>query len=505
MLLLNRKSRPVRAFLFIGTVFILAVWFLNPKVLSFAHSPLGKSVAPSSCPCMPNPSSLASAPSMPEDETLRKPKPSLSLPEDYLKVPSEPPFCANRFGIQYLENLRDAATEYCTPESASGITCFHSQTVKSRVDSLCIGRNAVFDPEDKVFHLGCELSDTVQSNTRVPAPEWGSFESYMYETGPGVVLDSSLRLDGKDFHDNSAISSADAKYTVLIKREGEGNLWHCLVEIFSAVMTMDVLQMSQRPHGSSPFFTPADKSNTQVVFLDDRTDGPYIDLWSILGTKPIRRLNELPKEEARYDNIIVPLAGGGNPLWEHVWEIHSCEDSALVRTFASRVLNVYDIPSHNQPREGSQIIMTFIDRASTRVLVNHQEYFEEIKSSFPHVTIESVDFAAIPFSEQLKVLRQTDILVGVHGAGMTHGIFLRPRSTMVEILPPDLNFKGFRNIASLMGHTYVRAHASPLPRGGSRKDWHGEDVFIEKDHFMEVMDVAIKSMYNRGERDYDAD
>lgn len=88
---------------------------------------------------------------------------------------------------------------------------------------------------------------------------------------------------------------------------------------------------------------------------------------------------------------------------------------------------------------------------------------------------------------------------------MTHGIFLRPRSTMVEILPPDLNFKGFRNIAALMGHTYVRAHASPLPRGGSRKDWHGEDVFIEKDHFMEVMDVAIKSMYSRGERDYDAD
>lgn len=112
--------------------------------------------------------------------------------------------------------------------------------------------------------------------------------------------------------------------------------------------------------------------------------------------------------------------------------------------------------------------MTFIDRAGTRVLLNHQDYFEEIKSSFSHVTIQSVDFATT-FHEQLKIIRQTDILVGVHGAGLTHGIFLRPRSTMVEILPPDLNYKAFRNIASLLGHTYVRAHASPLPTGGCRR------------------------------------
>lgn len=70
------------------------------------------------------------------------------------------------------------------------------------------------------------------------------------------------------------------------------------------------------------------------------------------------------------------------------------------------------------------------------------------------MNVQSIDFAAILYKDQLKIIQESDILAGVHGAGLTHGIFLPSGSAMVEILPPGLNHKGFRNVASLRGHDY---------------------------------------------------
>lgn len=449
--------------------------------------------------------------------------PQHSLPKAYLKFPEQAPYCSKRFGIPYLETLRDSATDYCTPESSSksssDLTCFHSQTAGERVDSMCIGRNARFDGRFQEFRVGCELvnSETPsKTKTGVRVPEWGFFETYMYQTGPGYILNQWLNAgerkrkgnkdeDGqkkKEGEEEITVPKSTSNYTLLVKREGEGNLWHCLVELFSMFLSMDVLQMSPRPGDGKPFFTEADMANTQVVFLDNRVDGPYIDLWSVFAKKPIRRFKELRPEETTFENVIVPLAGGGNPLWEHSWGIHPCDDSPLIRTFARRVLDHYGIEDHQPRRESPQIVLTYIDRSKTRVLLNHTEFFDAVQAKYPHVTVQSIDFANISFAEQLETVQHTDILVGVHGAGMAHEMFLTPGSALVEILPPGVNFKGYRNIADLVGLSYYSAHADTLGHSGE-EDWHGEDVVVAHDHFMEIMEVAIKSMYNKGNRDYD--
>ena len=79
------------------------------------------------------------------------------------------------------------------------------------------------------------------------------------------------------------------------------------------------------------------------------------------------------------------------------------------------------VMSHWQHR---QLVLTFIDRKEKRLLVNKEEYISNLKSKFPVVKIELVNFAAFSFAEQLRIVRCTDILVGVHGAGLTHGMFL---------------------------------------------------------------------------------
>jgi protein O-GlcNAc transferase len=54
-------------------------------------------------------------------------------------------------------------------------------------------------------------------------------------------------------------------------------------------------------------------------------------------------------------------------------------------------------------------------------------------STFPNVQINVVDFASIKFRAQVALLQKTDVLVGVTGAGLTHALFLQPRSCLVEI------------------------------------------------------------------------
>ncbi|RJE19216.1 hypothetical protein PHISCL_08441 [Aspergillus sclerotialis] len=422
----------------------------------------------------------------------------LEFPPEYSVDLFESPFCADRFGSQYLEHLRDSATEYCTPQSSSTLTCFHVRVTDDyRIDTLCMGRDAFFDPASRKFDLGCELAELSAPKTLASIPDYGKFHNYWYNTGPQVVLDGWVNLD-----DNirGRAPPDTPNYTILVKREGSENLWHCLMEIFSMTMTLDVLQISPRLNESRPFLTAADAANTQVVLLDDKSDGPYFDLWSVFAQKPTLRIKDVP-DNTTFENIIVPLAGGSNPLWQGDWEIHSCENSLLLRTFSRRVLDIYDLGTR-EPRQGDQIVVTFINRTGSRRLVDQEEYLKKLQSTFANVKVQSGDFADILFHEQLEIIQDTDVLVGVHGAGLTHAMFLQPRSAVVEILPPTLNHKGFRNLACLMGHSYFSAHGFE-PTLSKRRDWQRDDVYFEQNKFMELLDTAIKTMYNKGQRNYD--
>ena len=53
-------------------------------------------------------------------------------------------------------------------------------------------------------------------------------------------------------------------------------------------------------------------------------------------------------------------------------------------------------------------------------------------------------------------------------------------------------------------HSYLSTHASTPPRTNSRRgDWHTEDIYLEKDRFIDLMEVAIKTKYKKGLRNYD--
>lgn len=99
--------------------------------------------------------------------------------------------------------------------------------------------------------------------------------------------------------------------------------------------------------------------------------------------------------------------------------------------------------------------ITFLSRTTMyRKILNEEELLKRI-SSYPSYEVQKVNFGKeISFENQLKITSNTDIFVGIHGAGLTHLLFLPKWATIFEIYNcEDPNC--YKDLARLRGVHYV--------------------------------------------------
>ena len=65
-------------------------------------------------------------------------------------------------------------------------------------------------------------------------------------------------------------------------------------------------------------------------------------------------------------------------------------------------------------------------------------------------------FSQPPRSPQVQATLQADVLMGMHGAGLTHLIFTQPGAAVVELFPYGAAIGMYRQFASLSGRPYFR-------------------------------------------------
>lgn len=482
------------------------------------------------------PSSLGSPPTKPAVDIFPTPSPSsahseLLIPQEYTVKPAEEAWCTERYGLEYLHNLVRSATPYCDPSvSQSKLTCFHSQTEGGRIDNFCVSSPSSLNKRKMKFELNCHLKDFPgedgSSGNQVaigtterwghkmregdeeleeghPAPPLRQFGTYWTGTGPAVVIPEYMEFEPKGKLVSRAPDASRA-FTVIVKREGTvENYWHSLMEVLSLTWTLDVLQMAKDPATDKPFWTAEDMNRTQVLILDDGVEGPNYELWRLMAKKPIIRAEHLPVNfSINRSNIIVPLQGSSNPLWQGDWQVHACAQSELLQTFTQRVFDFHGL----EPLEDSgdrPLVVTYLNRTGSRQLRDLDMFAEHLQQKYPHTKMQLIELGGMPLRDQIQIIQGTDILVGVHGAGLTHCMFLPPRSTVVEIEPPKIGYKGFRNMAKLRGHQYFSTHAFLDQNKTVTGDWHFDHVWIPEERFQDLMEVAIKSAYNKYMRNID--
>jgi len=95
--------------------------------------------------------------------------------------------------------------------------------------------------------------------------------------------------------------------------------------------------------------------------------------------------------------------------------------------------------------ENDQEIVTTLKGLETRTYKNKA-----------HVIFQDVDYNLLSLEDQIKMDLSTDILVGPHGAGLMHNIFMRDRATLIELsVDGSGGLRHFYNLANWYGRKYV--------------------------------------------------
>jgi hypothetical protein len=159
------------------------------------------------------------------------------------------------------------------------------------------------------------------------------------------------------------------------------------------------------------------------------------------------------------------------------------ETSEIVESSLSSSLNNYGT---------SKPVVTYIWRSTLRrCAVNEADILEWILSRYD-VTVRVTTFDE-PFLEMMDLMNSTDILMGMHGAGWTNGLFLKPGAGGIQLHPYGwLMVNAWRKVVTIRGGSYeniVRFH------GGPYEAWinpYVDHAFIRKVDFLSLFRESKK-------------
>nr|XP_023027000.1 EGF domain-specific O-linked N-acetylglucosamine transferase isoform X1 [Leptinotarsa decemlineata] len=180
----------------------------------------------------------------------------------------------------------------------------------------------------------------------------------------------------------------------------------------------------------------------------------FQDVWKAFTDHPLWDLKTFRGDTVCFKNVVFPLL----PrmifgLYYNTPIIYGCEKSGLFDAFSKHILHRLRIPEH--PRNDKKIRITFLSRNTKyRRILNEDELIKTLGRN-PEYNVKKVVYDQnIPFKKQLEISRNSDILVGIHGAGLTHLLFLPEWAAVFEVYNcEDKNC--YYDLARLKGVKYI--------------------------------------------------
>jgi len=380
---------------------------------------------------------------------------------------------------------------------------------------ICKMENIILDPSNWK-EGGYTYKGPVDEKTRgCPILSKGFFnmkcETFKNYSGYDFIYDNYFNgWDYKYNNINEELEELAPGKTVffLSRNQDSPNLFHGGSEFVNAVSLLHLFDKN-----------PED---IQIVFLDSivLNDDPFYDLYKNLisrGGEPIY-IRNLTKKYRISSAIHIPI-NWDSPCFLNLEadKVPSCQHSTKTYKFYNGLIDLYmniskfkdNFVSDNQifyyPKSiidsyKSNVnftkIVTFQWRrvwpkgrkGQKRILGNGPELADKLASKLPkNILLRLIDTAALPISQQISILRETDYYVGIHGAGLTLSIFAPNHCILHEVLP-DINMIGLVLMGALSGHkTYSDIIQSDI------KDIDGnKNVFFEPDAFVDKVIEHMK-------------
>jgi glycosyl transferase family 61 len=267
-------------------------------------------------------------------------------------------------------------------------------------------------------------------------------------------IKSALRFGPID--DSAPVSEVP---TLLVSRDGTHNAFHSMADLLNAFLMR--------------FMFPYQ----QIVLLDDHPGGPFAPLWSPLSARPVLRLSELSGRTLLRAAAFAP-PGGCCFLWKNYGSAGPPEcavPSPLLKAFRDFLLDALQIEVVPRPRPTVTLIRRCrraADRADRRI-ANEDDLLSSLRA-LGGIDVQAVDLAELPVLEQVRIACHTDLLIGVHGAGLAHLLWLPPQASVLELFPRrDGMPAAYGNMATWLGRRYQAWHAPSV-----RPEWAKRGVYV---------------------------
>jgi len=424
--------------------------------------------------------------------------------------------CEEKYGLYLLDRWNDASREYCRPSDLSEI----------KTSLICGSIVMDFMPPPTAPHTFCRATDLIIDFSKVvPAShvkhrpgymmtEDKSYHNYM----PGALqgfctktaefdLENFPRDHLRDIFESfvtppettadNVVSKIDLvieEPTLFVTRErGEHvNCFHSMTDFINAFQTLYVSNLCV---------------NTRTVILDAHPTGPYDMMWNILysagGT--LLRARDLAAENKviRFKSAYFVPPGYANPLFHtKSGEVECSRGLELYDAFSIYFLKYANVTDTRGRKTSPKIKITLISRKPYTNYVEHHYMGRRIENEdelvatmkeFPDVDVQAVDYAKLSWPEQLAIDVDTDILVGMHGAGLTHMMFTPRSAAVVELTQEGGNhWKLFKMLAALSGKNYT-LWTNRHPEN-YREDPSGTYMKVHLGEFRELMSQVIADM-----------
>lgn len=185
-------------------------------------------------------------------------------------------------------------------------------------------------------------------------------------------------------------------------------------------------------------------SATRVVIMDRMTVGFFTPVWQLLFS-PQHELEWFPDmrekylgKTACYDQAWFNIPARLSPLYNE----DACVGSAWIRLSADLVMaSVGGLRTASIP---DRVVVTVIIRRNYatghpigRRIGNAEQLVSAIRDLDKTLIVNALDYADLDFDQQVNVSRATDVLVGMHGAGLIQALFLPPYGGLFEFFCPD--------------------------------------------------------------------